>query len=162
MGLGLAAAYFIPSKKDLEKGVKEGALSPRFTFVYIIGLFISIIFIYFLITTLIDMEGQLTLPVLANFILSGIIGVGLLLENHNRSTLHTKYESEGRTVVASTEVEVHEVEAQETSKKSTEKSKKGDVQVIKCPKCSKRIRITNPTRPLQIACPHCGVKGEIR
>lgn len=157
MGLGLVAAYLIPTKQDLMKGGKQSALSPRFTFVYIIGLFISIIFIYFLITTLIDMENELTLPVLVNLILSGIIGIGLLLENHNRSTLHTKLETEGRVEVPSTEVEVQEV----TSETSDSKTKT-EPQVIKCPKCSKHIRITDPTRPLQIACPHCGVKGEIR
>ena len=157
MGLGLVAAYLIPSKKELMKSEKEGGLSPRFTFVYIIGLFICIIFIYFLITTLIDMENELTLPVLVNLILSGIIGLGLLLENHNRSILKTKLETEGKVAVTSTEVEVQEVTG-ETSDSDT----KAEPQVIKCPKCSKFIRITDPTRPLQIACPHCGVKGEIQ
>jgi hypothetical protein len=157
MGLGLVAAYLIPTKQDLMKGGKEGALSPRFTFVYIIGLFICIIFIYFLITTLINMERELLIPVLVNLILSGIIGIGLLLENHNRSNLKTKLEVEGRVDVSGTEVEVQEVKG-ETSDSKT----KAGPQVIKCPKCSKHIRITDPSRPLQIACPHCGVKGEIR
>jgi hypothetical protein len=141
---------------------KGNGLSPKFTFVYIIGLFIFIIFFYFLITTLLDMESMLTLPVLVNLILSGIIGIGLLFENHNRSTLRTKIELEGTAVTSLAEVEPHEVTPEDMKSEPGKASDKDEQKVIKCPKCSKYIRIKTTERPIQIACPHCGVKGELR
>jgi DNA-directed RNA polymerase subunit RPC12/RpoP len=105
---------------------------------------------------------MLTLPVFINLILSGIIGLGLLIENHNRSNLKTKLEAEDRVEVATAHTEVQDVEEQKVTSKPASSGTKTEPQVIKCPKCSKHIRITNSTRPLQIACPHCGVKGEIR
>jgi hypothetical protein len=162
MILGLVAAYLIPSKKDLMNQEKGDGLSPKFTFVYIIALFICIIFIYFLITTLIDMESMLTLPVLVNLILSGIIGIGLLFENYNRSALKSKIEVEGSPATSVAEVEPHEVTAEDVKSEPVKAGGKDEQKVIKCPKCSKYIRIKTTERPIQIACPHCGVKGELR
>jgi hypothetical protein len=162
MGLGAVAAYLIPSKQELTKLEKEKGLSPRFTFVYIIGLFICIIFIFFLITTLIDMEKMLKLPVLVNLILSGIIGIGLLLENHNRSALKSKLEVDAAATSSRVEVEPQDVTGTVISSESETAGDKEEAKVIKCPKCSKYIRIKTTKRPIQIACPHCGVKGELR
>ena len=160
LALGFAAAWMIPTKKKIREHDDASGLNPRFTFVYVIGLGILIIFLFFLITTLIDLEKSLNLPTFINIILTGIIGIGLLVENHNRSAFKSKLESESESLGPRTEVEPEGVEATEVSTGGTTTTT--EPQVIKCPKCSKHIRITNPTRPLQIACPHCGVKGEIR
>jgi hypothetical protein len=108
------------------------------------------------------MENMLSLTVLINLILTGIIGLGLLFENFNRSTLRSKLESEGTDVTARTEIESHEVVPTEVSSEPESTDKQEDQKVIKCPKCSKFIRIKTTKRPIQIACPHCGVKGELR
>lgn len=158
--LGLAAAWLIPTRKNIKENEDASGLNPKFTFVYMIGLVMIIICIFFLITTLIDIENSLNLPVLLNIILTGIIGTGLLVENHNRSALRSKLEMEGRASTPATVTAAEDVEAAKVS--AAPATTTSGPQVIKCPKCSKHIRISNPTRPLQIACPHCGVKGEIR
>jgi len=33
---------------------------------------------------------------------------------------------------------------------------------VKCPKCTKKFTVTNPTRPLKVTCPYCGATGTIR
>ncbi|MCK5560065.1 MAG: hypothetical protein KAJ51_05705, partial [Thermoplasmata archaeon] len=67
--LGLAAAWMIPTKKKIKEHEDTSGLNPKFTFVYMIGLVMIIICIFFLITTLIDIEKSLNLPVFINIIL---------------------------------------------------------------------------------------------
>ena len=120
-----------------------------------------------IITTIIDLENSLTFHNIINIIFTGAIGIGLLIENHNKSALKSELELEGGVPSSAVDVTPDEVTTSaEVSalggEDEVDTGRVAEPQIIKCPKCSNHIRITNPARPLQISCPHCGVKGEIR